>query len=458
MIASSDYASILGRHLDELQDWQRQWPAFETDPTLAVSNDAMGTILTELVGRLTDNFPFFHPAYAGQMLKPPHPVAMLAYALAQTINPNNHANDGGPATAKMEFEVVAELAGMFGFEQHLGHLTSGGTVANLEALWVGRQLHPGKAIAYSSQAHYTHGRMAGVLGVPAAPIPVDSSGRMDLNALESRLVTGELGTVVATAGTTSFGSVDPISEMLVLARRYGARLHVDAAYGGYYRLLADSDQHLAPEDAASFQAIRECDSVVVDPHKHGLQPYGCGAVLFRDPAVASIYRHDSSYTYFTDVPLHLGEISLECSRAGAAAAALWATMKLFPLRAESGLGPVLAKCRAAAKRWATLIGGEDRLRLVLEPAIDIICFYPTTAEMTATSISAKVDRIFSAGMANPDDPVYLAKMSAGPDVLRDAAIVWDAPAVTILRSCLLKPEHAAEIPRLHRRITELAGE
>ncbi len=216
-------------------------------------------------------------------------------------------------------------------------------------------------------------------------------------------------------------------------------------------------EHLGADDAASFRAIKECDSVVVDPHKHGLQPYGCGSVIFNDPAVASIYRHDSSYTYFTDVPLHLGEISLECSRAGAAAAALWATIKLFPLRAEDGLGPVLAKCRAAAKQWAELIEHEERLRLVMPPAIDIICFYPTTAEMTATSISAKVDEIFTAGMTDTANPVYLAKMSAGPEVVRDPDLVWNAPTVTILRSCLLKPEHDAEIPRLHRRVVELAG-
>ena len=110
------------------------------DDTLGVSRDELDSVLSELVGRLTDNLPYFHPAYAGQMLKPPHPVAMLAYALAQTINPNNHANDGGPATSKMEFEVVDELAGMFGFDRYVGHLTGGGTVANLEALWVARQL------------------------------------------------------------------------------------------------------------------------------------------------------------------------------------------------------------------------------------------------------------------------------------------------------------------------------
>ena len=75
------------------------------------------------------------------------------------------------------------------------------------------------------------------------------------------------------------------------------------------------------------RALAACDSIVVDPHKHGLQPYGCGAVLFRDPAVGRLYLHDSPYTYFTSDELHLGEISLECSRAGAAAAALWLTLR-----------------------------------------------------------------------------------------------------------------------------------
>ena len=91
------------------------------------------------------------------MLKPPHPVARLAYSLAMHINPNNHALDGGRATSALEKEAVAEIAAMFGWKEFLGHLCGGGTMANLEALWVAGQLHPGKKILASDQAHYTHG-------------------------------------------------------------------------------------------------------------------------------------------------------------------------------------------------------------------------------------------------------------------------------------------------------------
>src|SRR5207249_8532179 len=124
--------------------------------------------------RLIDNFPYFHPLYAGQMLKPPHPVARAAYALATWINPNNHALDGGKASSAMEKEAVAQIATMFGWETHLGHLTSGGTMANLEALWVAGQLQPGKKIVASAQSHYTHERISGVLKLPFGKVSTDN--------------------------------------------------------------------------------------------------------------------------------------------------------------------------------------------------------------------------------------------------------------------------------------------
>src|SRR2546430_6830333 len=83
----------------------------------------------------------------------------MAYALAMWINPNNHALDGGRATSAMEKEAVTEIAAMVGWTSFLGHLSSGGTMANLEALWVAGQLHPGKKILASEQAHYKHRRI-----------------------------------------------------------------------------------------------------------------------------------------------------------------------------------------------------------------------------------------------------------------------------------------------------------
>src|SRR6187200_1515785 len=204
--------------MDTVKDWQAQWPPFEQDETLRVPADRRERVLTELGERLRDNYPFFHPNYAGQMLKPPHEIARAAYAMAQRINPNNHALDGGPATAALERECVTQLATMFRFDPatSLGHLTSSGTIANLEALWIARCLHPGAAIAYSAEAHYTHERMCEVLGVRGIKIAADSCGRMDLDDLRAKLATDRIGTVVVTAGTTSLGMIDPIEDVLSL--------------------------------------------------------------------------------------------------------------------------------------------------------------------------------------------------------------------------------------------------
>ena len=135
--------------------------------------ERMEEVLLELAEKLQDNYPYFHPLYAGQMLKPPHPVARLAYSLAMYINPNNHALDGGRATSALEKEAVAEIAAMFGWKKFLGHLCAGGTMANLEALWVAGQIHPGKRILAGEQAHYTHGRISGVLQLPFERVQTD---------------------------------------------------------------------------------------------------------------------------------------------------------------------------------------------------------------------------------------------------------------------------------------------
>jgi glutamate/tyrosine decarboxylase-like PLP-dependent enzyme len=447
----------LSRAAEAIGDWQRGFGEFEPHESLQVTDERFAAAFRALAERLTGNYPFFHPSYAGQMLKPPHPAAVVGYLATMLINPNNHALDGGPPTAEMEKEVVGQLAAMFGIRQHLGHLTTSGTIANLEALYVARELHPGKGIAYSTEAHYTHSRMCGVLGITGTPVGVDDAGRIDLAELDALLAGGQIGTVVATAGTTGLGAIDPLHEVLTVARRHGARVHVDAAYGGFFSLLAGQDGP-AGLDPAPWLAISDCDSVVIDPHKHGLQPYGCGAVLFADPSVGRFYLHDSPYTYFTSGDLHLGEISLECSRAGASAAALWLTFQLLP-PAPGGLGNVLAACRRAALTWAGLLSDSPVLELYQQPELDIVTYFPVAAGWTMSAIDTTSAAMLHSGMTSQDEPVFVSTLRVSADALRrrHPRITADSDSARILRSVLMKPESGDYVSTLHARVARLAG-
>ena len=417
----------------------------------APGNERLAETLNATAERLQDNYPYFHPLYAGQMLKPPHPVAMLAYALAMWINPNNHALDGGRATSAMEKEAVAEIAGMFGWKNFLGHLCGGGTMANLEALWVAGQMHRGKKILASEQAHYTHTRISGVLQLPFETVPCDSHGRIEANALAKRLERGDIGTVVATMGTTATGSVDPLSEILDLRAKHRFSLHVDAAYGGYFVLAGNLDK----EAQSAFSRIGEADSIVIDPHKHGLQPYGCGCVLFSDPEVGRLYKHDSPYTYFSSAELHLGEISLECSRPGAAAAALWATQRLLPLKKDGEFARGLQRGRKAALALFEKVRADEHFVTAFAPELDIVVFAPKAPSVSEASVLSR--QVFEAA-ARHDLHLAVAELPVGFWEANLGAMKRDRETMTCLRSVLMKPEHLDWVDRIWGLLSSAADE
>jgi glutamate/tyrosine decarboxylase-like PLP-dependent enzyme len=314
-------------------------------------------------------------------------------------------------------------------------------MANLEALWVAGQLQPGAMVVASAQAHYTHGRISGVLGLPFEAMACDRFGRLDVEALKQRLTRGGVATVVATVGTTATGSVDPLPELLALRDEYGFRLHADAAYGGYFGLVDNLDE---PARRA-YDRLGEVDSVVIDPHKHGLQPYGCGCVLFRDPAVGRLYKHDSPYTYFSSAELHLGEISLECSRAGASAVALWATMKLLPLVRGGQFAQGLAAGRRAALGLYDRLSEDERFIPAFVPELDIVVWTVKAARVSEASELAR--RVF-AETGRRQLHLALAELPVEFFDLHGAGVQRDADRVTCLRSVLMKPEHEQWADRL----------
>jgi len=420
----------LGSAIENLKNGFVDLPNFDSEFNL----ERIEEVLKEVSVRLQNNYPYHHPVYAGQMMKPPHPVAWLAYSLAMLINPNNHAIDGGRASSEMEKEAVAAIAKMIGWEDHIGHLTGGGTVANLEALWIANNLSNEKRVAASMQAHYTHERICGVLNIPFVSVPCDEKSRLDVESLKSLLDKLDIGTVVVTIGTTATGSIDPLKEILKLQSKYKFRIHADAAYGGYFKLIDKLDG----VTRETYEMLHEVDSIVIDPHKHGLQPYGCGCVLFKDPTVGRFYHHNSPYTYFTSEDLHLGEISLECSRAGASAVALWATQRLLPYTKEGEFARSLTKSREAAINLFEKLSSDPRFLVAFRPELDIVVW---SIKAERASECSELASIFFDECAKRD--IHLAKANLPVTFFKYnyPEIRWDRQQITCLRSCLMKPEH-----------------
>lgn len=385
-------------------------------------------VLDDLADRLQDNYPYNQQDYAGQMIKPPHTLAQAAYWMSTFVNPNNHALDGGRATSALELEIMADLGKMIGYEQSLGHLTSGGTMANLEALWVARQSNPNYTVLASSASHYTHSRMSEVLGMPFRSIATSANGAMDIDHLEKVVSSVKAAVVVVTMGTTGMGKVDPLAEILELQSTYNFRIHIDAAYGGYFKIA-----NIGVDTKRHFDLMYQADSVVIDPHKHGLQPYGCGAILLKNPQEGKFYKHDSPYTYFTSGDLHLGEITLECSRPGAASGALWATMQKFPLveggtfskRLNDSLlaAKGLHKCAKARGYWS------------IEPELDI-CIFSKKGKLTS-ELSTE-NRAFFERKAK--EGIHLALLKVKKENC-PWPVEWDTEELVVVRSVLMKPEH-----------------
>lgn len=421
---------LLKGALERLSEGFSDLPPSET----TLDTGPIREVMDEVATRMQDNYPYHHPRYVGQMLKPPHPVARLAYMLSLWLNPNNHALDGGKASSAMEKEAVAAIGKMFGISNPLGHLCGGGTMANMEALWVAGKLHPGKKIVASEQAHYTHSRISEVLALEFGTVSADQFGRMDPTALETMLAEGNVGSVVVTLGTTGLGAVDPLADILQLRQKYDFRIHVDAAYGGYFRIASQLDA----EARKAFHEIENADSIVIDPHKHGLQPYGCGCVLFRDPSVGSLYDHDSPYTYFSSGDMHLGEISLECSRPGAAAVALWATQRLLPMDPGGEFSEMLDCSLLAARAMHRKLADSKNFRPLLAPQLDIVVYAVESPDAKTASDRART--VFNKA-AKKDLHLALIELPMSLVNHHWPELEANRETVSCLRSCLMKPEH-----------------
>lgn len=390
--------NAITRILEWHSAWRRKFYPEDVSlyPEMYVAPAEFFITLDQFLKRLEEQPPFFSPRYSAQMLKDPTLSSVLGYLAVILTNPNNHAYEGGPVTTQMEMEVVGDLQKLCGFEKGWGHLCSGGSLANTEAMWAVRDTYSRKhkkqgQVLFSKMSHYSWKRICSILMIQRySEIPVDAQFRIDLNQLETALKKNPTMMVVANIGTTGCGAVDHVEEILELKKKYKFHLHLDAAYGGYTRsVLLDEENGvqeynkvetiLKKDVYQSLLSIKDADSVTIDPHKQGSLGYGCGAVLYKDENLKKSILNSAPYTYHIKDKPNIGMFTLEGSRPGAVAAGCWLTHRMIPLN-KNGYGKIIGECLLTAKELSERIEKESGFEPLHQPDLDIFCFYQTPSE------------------------------------------------------------------------------
>ena len=415
--------------------------------TLAAEEAVVGpegeAALAELAERLRPTYPFGEPNYAGQMLKPPHPIAWAAYAATMLLNPNNHALDGGPATSELEREAVGWIADMFGFDEPLGHLTSSGTFANLEALWIAKSLHPDKVILSGENAHYTHERLCAVLSAPHEPCRRTSAGGWRWTRSSRGCAPGRRGDGRRHRGHDVARRARRCRRCRALCEAHGARLHVDAAYGGFFTLLADGrEPAVAPGPFRAIPGQTRSSSTRTSTAFSRTDAVVSSSAILRSRGSTSMTRRTRTSPRGTSPGRDDARVLSRRSRGGGA-------LGDAPGVAVESRGARLAARRRARGRVGSGRAVRGDLELVIEPELDIVCLF--SGYPSATAISESTERAFE---SLADMGWHVAKLRVDTEWLCRSHpwVEADAPMATVLRLCLLKPEHLGIIDDVADRL------
>ncbi|MDP3148705.1 MAG: aminotransferase class I/II-fold pyridoxal phosphate-dependent enzyme [Ignavibacteria bacterium] len=454
--------SLLKTFIEKILSEQKLWREdyFACDPSLYQKKDYNSEKLTiefeKFLERSKKHFPFFHPRYAAQMAKDPSIPTILGYLTFMLSNPNNHAYEGGPVTTEMEMEVVDLLLKMVEYKTGWGHLTSGGSLANMEALWAARDYYKKGTVYFSEVSHYSWKRICKILNIDSfKEIPVDINFRMDCTKLEDELKKSEAMMVVANLGSTGTGSVDNIEEILELKKKYNFHLHIDAAYGGFFRsiILDENYNHSSQKTPLSghtekqLQLLSESDSITIDPHKQGSVSYGAGAVLYKNEELRDIILNTAPYTYHKLDKPNIGMFSLEGSRSGATAAACYLTYKVIPPN-NSGIGELLSQTILASQKFYQMIGQSENYDNLNFPDLDINCFFRRSYGKNISEVNERTLAIYHLLSVEAENPEFiLSKFVLSPEITKTVLPEYENPkneSLIALRAVFMKHWYTAD--------------
>lgn len=526
--------------------------------------------LLELAANLqTGSVPWFSPRYLGHMTTDTLMAASLGYMLTLLYNPNNCAYEASPATTPMEIEAGRQLAVMMGYPAQTawGHITSGGTVANYEAMWIARNLRSmsfaikkvtpllvadlndwqlanltnhhimdmldevkkagkleavrdasvrglgippgglGKWLVPQSK-HYSWVKAADILGIGQHQlefIRVKDDYRMDVDDMKrviDKLISNNIAVLgaVAVVGTTEEGAVDELDKVIALRNDYHKQgvwfhVHVDAAYGGYVRtaFLNEDSTFMSYDEARkqrtgcgsggsgavwpdlsvyqAFKAMKDADSITVDPHKMGYVPYAAGAFLMPDRRALDAISYFAAYVFEKEEknPMLLGSYIMEGSKAGAVAASVWTAHQVVPLN-NKGYGKLIRNSIEGAFRFYhslkenhTIKAGkqEYNVHCLCKPDINIIIYAFNQKGNTSLEKMNELNHKIYEQFSYRSGPIYASDYIMSKTTLTQkeygdmpAAFVqqsgiplsaWEeVKEVFVLRSCIMTPLLAQE--------------
>ena len=332
-----------------------------------------------------------HPRFFGYVASPSTPIGAFADLIASALNTNVTSWRSGPAATEVEHIVVRWLGSLIGFSENAGGLlTSGGSMANLNAIFIAHRVKaadetsnrglwnsgPPMTVYASDQIHLSIPKAADILGIGrdnVCLLPSDARYRLDVRGLRERLANDvERGIrpfcVVASAGTVNTGAIDPIEEIARVAKEYGLWLHVDGAYGA----LAALDESKRPH----FRGIERADSVSLDPHKWLYTPVDCGCLLLRDPALARSVFSSTEADYIkvdeqSDAEsFAFWDYGIELSRRFRALK-IWLMLRYYGIRRTAA---AIANDNALAAELAEQVNVSEDFELLAPVELSICCF------------------------------------------------------------------------------------
>ncbi len=414
----------------------------QSSPEFIEALERMDQAVNRVLKDLEGETPKFTPRYIGHMVSEVSLPAVLGHVCALLHNPNNTSREVSRVTSRLESEAISQLGTMLGFPNTVqGHFTSGGTLANFEALWraivrfdqrmkdelnlslldlgpwefaaryfekTNKQFR-GPVVLVPQNKHFSWEKAVSLMGFGAAgfqPIALDREGRLCLRDLTEKIEIAQKNEqpilmLVSVAGTTEMGEVDPIDRVQDLLDSYRVKgldiwHHVDGAYGGYYCSLLDQrefEAKLDPRVSRAFRAIRRVDSVTLDPHKLGYVPYSCGAFLARNEEHYTTRSFGAAY--LLDNNSSRWAFTLEGSRSGAGVTATWLSNQVLGLN-EKGYGRLLAKGLEAKEQMIEELTSQIPGFLPVTPMdLNIICFSIAQNGTSLSSVNSQMLKIFN---------------------------------------------------------------